>query len=132
MVRAADTQGLSPADYLVGELPALPALVGPHRQRAHRRDLELTEALLRYAYHNRFGKVDPHELDPSWNYARNVSPGGPYAALERIIAAPDLAAQIDVEVGHGADVRRAAPRARALSRLRRRRRLAGSRRPGRR
>ena len=24
-------------DYLVGDLPALPALVGPHRQRAHRR-----------------------------------------------------------------------------------------------
>ena len=101
MVRAADTQGLAPADYLVGDLPELPRLSGLSGDARIDIDFELTEALLRYAYHNRFGKVDPRELDPSWNYARNVSPGGPFAALERIIAAPDLAAQIDVEVGHG-------------------------------
>ena len=102
MVRTADTQGLAPADYLVGDLPALPAFSGLTGNARIDVDFELTEALLRYAYHNRFGKVDPHELDPSWNYARNVSPGGPFAALERIVAAPDLAAQLEVEVGHGA------------------------------
>lgn len=101
LVQTADTHGLAPADYLAADLAALPpvsTLNGTARVDA---DFELTEALLRYAYHNRFGKVDPHELDPSWNYARSVSAGGPYAALERMIAAPDLAAQIDIEVGHG-------------------------------
>jgi L,D-transpeptidase YcbB len=102
MVRAADIQGLASEDYLVGDLPALPALSGLTGDARIDIDLELTEALLRYAYHNRFGKVDPRELDPSWNYARNVSPGGPFTALERVIAAPDLAAQLDIEVGHGA------------------------------
>ena len=101
VVRASDTQGLSSADYLVAELTALPPLSSLTGNARIDADLELTEALLRYAYHNRFGKVDPRELDPSWNYARNVSAGGPYAALERVIAAPDLAAQIDVEVSHG-------------------------------
>ena len=101
IVGASDAQGLSPTDYLVAELTALPALSSLTGNARIDADFVLTEALLRYAYHNRFGKVDPHALDPSWNYARNVSAGGPYAALERIVAAPDVAAQIDVEVGHG-------------------------------
>jgi murein L,D-transpeptidase YcbB/YkuD len=101
IVRASDTQGLSPPDYLVDQLAALPTLSSLTGNARIDADLALTEALLRYAYHNRFGKVDPHALDPSWNYARKVSAGGPYAALERIVAAPDLAGQIDVEVGHG-------------------------------
>jgi len=102
MISSADTQGLMPADYLVGDLPALPAFSGLTGNARIDVDLELTEALLRYAYHSRFGKVDPRALDPSWNYARNVSSGGPFTALERIVAAPDLAAQLEVEVGHGA------------------------------
>jgi murein L,D-transpeptidase YcbB/YkuD len=102
VVRTADTQGLSPADYLAGELTALPPLSSLGGNARIDADLELTEALLRYAYHSRFGKVDPRELDSTWNYARSVSAGGPYSALERIIAAPDLAAQLAEEVGHGA------------------------------
>ena len=102
VVRAADTQGLSPADYLVSELAALPPLSSLTGNARIDADLELTEALLRYAYHKRFGKVDPRELDTSWNYARSASAGGPYSALERIIAAPDLAAQLGEEIGHGA------------------------------
>jgi L,D-transpeptidase YcbB len=102
VVGTADTQGLAPADYLAGELAALPQLSSLSGTARVDADFELTEALLRYAYHNRFGKVDPHELDSSWNYARSVSAAGPYAALERIIAATNLAAQIHTEVGHGA------------------------------
>ncbi len=102
IVRAADTQGLTPTDYFVEELTALPALSSLTGAQRIDADLELTEAFLRYAYQNRFGKVDPRQLDTSWNYARNVSSDGPYAALERILAAPDLAAQLDAEVGHGA------------------------------
>ena len=101
ILRNADSQGLSPADYLVGELPTLPALSSLNGNARIDADAELTEAFLRYAYHNRFGKVDPRALDPSWNYARSVS-ANPYAALERVIAASDLAAQLDAEVGHGA------------------------------
>jgi murein L,D-transpeptidase YcbB/YkuD len=101
VLRAADTQGLSPSDYLIGDLPTLLALSSLDGTARIDADAELTEAFLRYAYHNRFGKVDPRQLDTSWNYARNVSSGA-YAALERTIAAPDLATQLEVEVGHGA------------------------------
>jgi murein L,D-transpeptidase YcbB/YkuD len=99
IVRDAPSHGLSPADYLIDALDALPppsTLTDTERIDA---DLTLTEAFLRYAYHRRFGKVDPHMLDPSWNYARNVL--NPFAALERILAAPDLGAQLEEEVGHG-------------------------------
>ena len=99
IVRDAPSHGLSSADYLIDALDALPppsTLTDTERIDA---DLTLTEAFLRYAYHRRFGKVDPYALDTSWNYARNVL--NPFAALERILAAPDLAAQIEEEVGHG-------------------------------
>ncbi len=102
VVRDAGSYGLSPSDYLLATLDALPALSTLDGAARIDADFALTESLLRYAYHRRFGKVDPRELDPSWNYARNFSAGGPYAALERILAASDLAAQVDAEVGHGA------------------------------
>src|SRR5262249_11320505 len=100
ILRNAETQGLTSSDYLIGDLPTLPklsSLAGTARIHA---DAELTEAFLRYAYHNRFGKVDPYQLDTAWNYARRVSPDA-YAVLERVIKAPDLGAQLDIEVGHG-------------------------------
>ena len=102
IVRSAGTQGLTPADYLDAQLTALPPLSGLSGTARIDADAEFTEAFLRYAYDCRFGKVNPQQLDSSWNYARSVSNGGPYAALERILAAPDLAAQLAVEVGHGA------------------------------
>ncbi len=108
MVRAADTQGLAPADYLVGDLPALPPLSGLTGDARIDVDFELTEALLRYAYHNRFGKVDPHELDPSWNYARNVSPGGPSLRSNASSPRPISPRRSTSEVGHGAMYERAA------------------------
>ncbi len=101
ILQNADSQGLTPSDYLVGDLPTLPALSSLDGTARIDADAELTEAFLRYAYHNRFGKVDPRQFDTSWNYARSASPGT-YAALERILAARDLAAQLDIEVGHGA------------------------------
>ena len=101
ILRDAQTQGLAPSDYLVGDLATLPKLSSLDGNARIDADAELTEAFLRYAYHNRFGKVDPRALDPTWNYARSVSPNA-YAALERVIDAPELAAQLDIEVGHGA------------------------------
>jgi len=101
MIADAPSHGLDPADYLlpdVSALPGLATLTGTTRVDA---DLLLTEAFLRLAYHYRFGKVDPHSIETTWNYARSVSPGGPFKALERILHAEDFAAQFTQEMGHG-------------------------------
>jgi len=99
IVRDAPSHGLSPGDYLIGLLDPLPPLSTLTDNERIDADLTLTEAFLRYAYHRRFGKVDPYALDTTWNYARNVI--DPFAALERILDAQDFAAQLEQEVGHG-------------------------------
>jgi L,D-transpeptidase YcbB len=101
MVTDAQSHGLDPADYLVQQLAALPplsTLPGSMRDDA---DLLLTEAFLRFAYHCRFGKVDPNSIETTWNYARYVSPGGPFVALNRILGAADFSGQFMQEMGHG-------------------------------
>lgn len=101
MVGDAPGDGLDPADYLQPQLNALPeltTLTGAARVDA---DLLLTESFLRLAYHHRFGKVDPSSIETTWNYARNVSPDGPFNALERVLRADDFAAQFTQEIGHG-------------------------------
>ena len=98
----AASQGLEPRDYFAAQLSRLPPpshLSGWARADA---DLELTEAFLRYAYHCRFGKVDPNAIEADWNYGRSATPAGVLAALERILAAKDFDAQFDTEMGHGA------------------------------
>ena len=97
----AASHGLDPRDYLQTQLNDYPLpgqLSGWARADA---DLLLTEAFLRYAYHCRFGKVDPGSLEPSWNYARSATPAGVLAALQRILNAPDFSAQFTIEMGHG-------------------------------
>src|SRR2546425_5155945 len=64
-LRAADQEGLNPADYHVDALAA-------HRQefdaaRAADVDLELTYAYLSYAWDLTHGTIDPEDLDPHWH-----------------------------------------------------------------
>lgn len=102
MAEDAQSHGLDPVDYLVTQLKALPplsTLSGPARADA---DLLLTEAFLRFAYHCRFGKVDPKSIETTWNYSRSVSADGPFAALDRIMRAEDFSGQFMQEMGHGA------------------------------
>lgn len=86
-LRAADTHGLDPRDYHLAALDApLPA---------GQRELLLTDALVRYAYHLYFGKADPRALQPSWNFSRTLAGVDPAAALARLIEAPDIAAALE-------------------------------------
>jgi murein L,D-transpeptidase YcbB/YkuD len=87
----ADLEGLDPRDYRVDalrRLPSLDELSGDARVDA---DIELTEALLRYVYQLRFGKVDPATHDPNWNFPRRVRSEDPIAALGRIFSTSGFA-----------------------------------------
>ena len=53
-------------------------------------DLLATEALIRYGYQRRFGKVDPTEMEPAWNFRRGFAAGtDPVDALAQAVAAAD-------------------------------------------
>lgn len=74
-VRTADQHGLEPQDYHLLALEELLSSEDAPTRRFDERaavDLLLTDALIRLTYHLYFGKVDPHTLDPSWSFARNL------------------------------------------------------------
>src|SRR5262245_37708226 len=90
-IRDAEADGLDPADY---HLEAIERL---RRDAAGSVDLDLvlTDALVRLGYHVLFGKVDPEELDPDWNFAREIPGFDPAAELQRVIDSPDLRKAVD-------------------------------------
>jgi L,D-transpeptidase YcbB len=100
-LRGSVRHGLSPADYHVDEI----ALAYARRTEAtalERANLDIlaTDGLARYAFHLRFGKVNPEELEPTWNLSRSLTGIDPFAALERLLAASDLPAALDAFAPH--------------------------------
>jgi murein L,D-transpeptidase YcbB/YkuD len=70
-LRAADQEGLDPADYRVDDLEA--ARAGFSRERAIDLDLRASYAYLRYAWDLTHGTIDPEDVDPQWHATpRNV------------------------------------------------------------
>lgn len=93
LLATADSHGLDSGDYYLAQLrglreqyrssddPALGAAL----------DLLLTESLIRFGYHQRFGKVNPARMEPTWNFTRQFRPGRtPLSALQELVAAPAL------------------------------------------
>lgn len=93
-IDASVTHGLDPRDYHATALGATPAR-GDGDALA-RRELLLTDALVRLAYHLHFGKADPRSLQPSWNFTRTLGGADPAAALARLATAPDPAAALEL------------------------------------
>ena len=64
--------GLTPADYNLDQLKSTLQLLEafPANEIQAETDIMLTESLLRYGYHRRFGKVKASSLDPDINLRR--------------------------------------------------------------
>ena len=91
-------EGLIPADYHAVEIQKLLAeSSGKRFPEAQQVDLDimLSEALARYVYHLRFGKVNPQRLDADWNMQRSLKGQDPVVELQAVIDSADLAAQLD-------------------------------------
>ena len=99
-VRDSAADGLDPEDY---NLSALEQLAAETAQPGASEDLWLdydllqTDALARLLYHLVFGKLDPREMTPHWNFQRDVHRGEPAAYLQSVIDAPSLYDQIERE-----------------------------------
>jgi murein L,D-transpeptidase YcbB/YkuD len=82
------TDGLNPADYHLAALQALStAPPGPMRDADF--DMLATDAVVRLAYHLRFGKVDVARIDPNWNFRSD------YEAILSLAPAAEIQQALD-------------------------------------
>lgn len=101
LLAGASDHGLEPEDFFLSHIAAAGAGAADPG-RAADRDLLLTEALIRYGYQRRFGKVDPAEMEPAWNFRRGFADDeDPVTLLATAIDAPSLAARLAEEIRGG-------------------------------
>jgi murein L,D-transpeptidase YcbB/YkuD len=97
-LREIEADGLNPRDYHVAALEALRA-ADSSAQRDADLDMLATDALVRAAYHLRFGKVDVERIDPNWNFRRDlegVLQASPEGAIEQAIEQRRVAQALEV------------------------------------
>jgi murein L,D-transpeptidase YcbB/YkuD len=95
LLATAESHGLNSEDYYLPELQALRerSQQGDDPALAAGLDLLLTESLIRFGYHQRFGKVSPQRVEPTWNFTRQFRPGqDPLRTLAAAVEAPSLSA----------------------------------------
>ncbi len=93
LLATAERHGLDPRDYNLPQLIELRTRVRASDDARLRAayDIALTESLIRFGYHQRFGKVNPARMEPTWNFSRQFRPGEePLTALTAAVAAPTL------------------------------------------
>lgn len=96
-ISSSTEDGLEPADYHDSALQAMSREVArPDATGQQRAEFELlmTDAAIRLGYHLWFGKVDPVSFDSGWNLERRVPGFDPVIEIDRLLSAPDLAAEI--------------------------------------
>ena len=97
-ISASGQEGLVPGDYHAGEIQQLLAETSRAQLSDSQLvdlDIMLSEALARYAYHLRFGKVNPEKLDADWNIERSFKGQDPLRELQAVIDSASLDAQLD-------------------------------------
>ena len=99
LIEATALDGLSPADYHLGEIRRVQSMIANGRvlDAAARAalDIGLTDSLIRLGYHQRFGKVNPYDLDPDWNFAREFRNRDPALVIQEAIDADSLASYVE-------------------------------------
>jgi murein L,D-transpeptidase YcbB/YkuD len=105
LIIASDADGLNPADYHQAAVArSIAALNGerllPPAERAEF-DILLTDALVRLAYHQRYGKINPYTLDPQWNFNRGLDATDPVSAIQAAIDAPSLQGHMENVIPRG-------------------------------
>ena len=96
LIEGSSTHGLDPADYHVAALRRLAdAPAAASAAVVAERELLRTDALVRLAYHFYFGKANPRELYPGWNFTRSLGAIDPVEAVGEIVAADRLVAEVE-------------------------------------
>ena len=97
-VTGIEEDGLDPDDYHLGTLRELFAeeRAGETQDPDLKADLDLllTDSLVRLGYHLNFGKVDPENLDPHWNLAREIDDRNPAVVIQALLDSGSLAGRL--------------------------------------
>jgi len=104
LIEEAPDHGLDPVDYNIVELRQI--LVerrdNPSAEIEAEADIMLTESLLRYGYHRRYGKVKASRLDSNINFRREAFRDQPPGkTLQQILDAPSLQGFVDLAAPSG-------------------------------
>lgn len=94
LVGKSQADGFAPSDFhadLLRRMSAGDAFKGLAESERIGVDLRLSDALLRYVHHTRFGKLDPVSVDPKWNDRAPVPESLLIADMNGALAASDLA-----------------------------------------
>ena len=91
-IRAAEGDGLRPTDYHLAALDAEAA-----SQDAVTTDVIASDAVIRLIAHLRYGKVNPAQLNRSWNHPARLDAEPLDALLDQARAAPSLDQAIDLQ-----------------------------------
>jgi murein L,D-transpeptidase YcbB/YkuD len=95
MVRGSHADGLDPADYHVDEIERVYAAISrgqtPTARQLAAIELLFSDSLIRLAYHQLYGRVDPASLDPQWNFDRRPLGADPLQNMQDAIDSPSLA-----------------------------------------
>ena len=109
-IRNAYLDGLDPQDYHLKEVEYVYDELGKgNLQSAHEQaalDVMLSDSLFRLGYHQRFGKVNPENLDSNWNFKRRLRNEDPAMTMQEAMDAPSLLAYLDEFVPRGPLYRR--------------------------
>jgi len=99
LLETAPEDGLEPEDYFVNEIRIRSDKATGSASSLDQANLDilLTESLIRFGYHQLFGKVDPAALDANINFTRHfLDDRDPATAIPEIIASPEsFRAQLD-------------------------------------
>jgi len=104
LIAGAADHGLNPADYNFEQLREIQQRhqQSPSAEIAAEADIMLTESLLRYGYHRRYGKANPAKIDPDINFRRETFRQQPPAqTMEEILAADSLQGFIELAAPSG-------------------------------
>lgn len=104
LVKFADQQGLDPDDYPLAALQRLLPEEGLPEDTLSlvKIDVLATEILVRVTYQVRFGKVNPYDIYPDWNFDRELLPGeDPVQMLLGFIRANALNAAVTRDIERG-------------------------------
>jgi len=93
LLRALDgsrAHGLDPTDYHVDILRSYRDSRDAEPGMDIPLDILATDALARYAFHLRFGKVNPEAIEPTWNFSRTLEGVNVVNVVQGLIDAPDI------------------------------------------
>jgi murein L,D-transpeptidase YcbB/YkuD len=94
---ASAADGLVPADFQpqILERYGVPGVIESLSARERiAAELVLTDALLRYVYQIRFGRLDPVAVNPAWNHRRPIPSATLIESMEQVLSAADTRAAL--------------------------------------